>query len=158
MTMKFYRTVHFRLLVFLLALLPLASCGSSLYKKIEILSYDVRYVVPTSARSADMLFNVEIENRTVGFTVSGLKGIIRKDGMDIASFRAEDFAIHGKTTESYRLPVQAELCDGVSLLQVLVLAGTSGLDGLTADVEAKASKAGIARTFSVKNKRLNLLK
>jgi len=157
--MKICRIFHLRLLVILLALLPLASsCGSSLYKKIEIRSYGVRYVVPTSARSADMLLNLEIENRTVGFTVTGLNGIIRKDGTDLATFKAEDLVIHGKTTETYRLPVQAELCEGVSLLDVLVLAGTTGLDGLTADVEARASKAGIARTFSVKNKKLNLLK
>ena len=156
--MKKCRIFLLRLVVVLLALLPLASCGSSLYKKIEIRSYGVRYVVPTSARSADMLFNLEIENRTVGFTVTGLRGTIRKDDKDIATFKANDLVIHGKTTETYRLPVQAELCEGVSLLDVLVLAGTTGLDGLTADVEAKASKAGIARKFSVKNKKLNLLK
>ena len=157
--MKLFRILPLRLLVLLVLAVPMvASCGSSLYKKIEIQSYGVRYVVPTSARSADMLLSVEIENRTVGFTVTGLKGIIRKDGTDLVSFQADDLVIHGKTTETYRLPVQAELCEGVSLLQVLVLAGTSGLDGLTADVEAKASKAGLARRFSVKNKRLNLLK
>ena len=156
--MKKCRIFLLRLVVVLLALLPLASCGSSLYKKIEIRSYGVRYVVPTSARSADMLFNLEIENRTVGFTVTGLRGTFRKDDKDIATFKANDLVIHGKTTETYRLPVQAELCEGVSLLDVLVLAGTTGLDGLTADVEAKASKAGIARKFSVKNKKLNLLK
>ena len=146
------------LLTALVAALSLSSCGSSLYKKIDILSYGVRYVVPTSARSADMVLNLEIENRTVGFTVSDLHGVIRKDGTDIATFTADDFAVKGKTTDTYRLPVQAELCEGVSLLQVLVLAGTGGLDGLTADVEARASKAGIARRFSVRNKSLTPLK
>ena len=156
--MKNMRLLHLRLLVFILALPLLASCGSSVYKKIDICSYDVRYVVPTSARSADMLLNVEIENRTVGFTVTDLKGTIRKDGKDLVTFKADDLVIHGKTTETYRLPVQAELCEDVSLLQVLVLAGTGNLSGLTADIEARASKAGIAHRFSVKDKKLNLLK
>ncbi len=136
------------------ALLSSTSCASSFRKKVHIQSYGVKYVVPTSARTADIVMKVGVENETVGFSVTDIHGTIKLDEEDIATFTAQDVALKGKTTEVYEVPVQAELCEGVSIIRILLMAGLGETDGLSADIDARVAKAGISKKFSVRNKKI----
>lgn len=144
----------FLLLACLAVTLLSSSCASSFRKKVHIQSYGVKYVVPTSARSADIVMKVGIENETVGFSVTDIHGVIKMDEEDIATFTAQDVALKGKTTEVYEVPVQAELCDGVSIIRILLMAGLGDTEGLTADIDARVAKAGLSKKFSVRNKKI----
>ena len=152
-------TMNIRKLFLLLACLAVTilsstSCASSFRKKVHIQSYGVKYVVPTSARSADIVLKVGVENETVGFSVTDIHGVIKMDEESIATFTAQDVALKGKTTEVYEVPVQAELCEGVSIIRILLMAGMGETDGLSADIDARVAKAGISKKFSVRNKKI----
>ena len=130
-----------------------SSCASSFRKKVHIQSYGVKYVVPTSARSADVMLQVGVENETVGFSVTDIHGVIKMDQDSIATFTAQDVALKGKSTEVYDVPVQAELCEGVSIIRILLMVGAGETEGLSADVDARVAKAGISKRFSVRDKK-----
>lgn len=132
-----------------------SSCASSFRKKVHIQSYGVKYVVPTSARSADVMLQVGVENETVGFSVTDIHGVIKMDQDSIATFTAQDVALKGKSTEVYDVPVQAELCEGVSIIRILLMVGAGETEGLSADIDARVAKAGISKKFSVKDKKIN---
>lgn len=132
-----------------------SSCASSFRKKVHIQSYGVKYVVPTSARSADVMLQVGVENETVGFSVTDIHGVIKMDQDSIATFTAQDVALKGKSTEVYDVPVQAELCEGVSIIRILLMVGAGETEGLSADVNARVAKAGISKRFSVRDKKIN---
>lgn len=132
-----------------------ASCASSFRKKVHIQSYGVKYVVPTSARTADVMLQVGVENKTVGFSVTDIHGVIKMDQDSIATFTAQDVALKGKSTEVYDVPVQAELCEGVSIIRILLMVGAGETEGLSADVDARVAKAGISKRFSVRDKKIN---
>lgn len=132
-----------------------SSCASSFRKKVHIQSYGVKYVVPTSARTADVMLQVGVENETVGFSVTDIHGVIKMDQDSIATFTAQDVALKGKSTEVYDVPVQAELCEGVSIIRILLMVGAGETEGLSADVDARVAKAGISKRFSVRNKKIN---
>ncbi len=132
-----------------------SSCASSFRNKVHIQSYGVKYVVPTSARTADVMLQVGVENKTVGFSVRDIHGVIKMDQDSIATFTAEDIALKGKSTEVYDVPVQAELCEGVSIIRILLMVGAGETEGLSADVDARVVKAGIPKRFSVRDKKIN---
>lgn len=132
-----------------------SSCASSFRKKVHIQSYGVKYVVPTSARTADVMLQVGVENETVGFSVTDIHGVIKMDQDSIATFTAQDVALKGKSTEVYDVPVQAELCEGVSIIRILLMVGAGETEGLSADVDARVAKAGISKRFSVRDKKIN---
>ena len=132
-----------------------SSCASSFRKKVHIQSYGVKYVVPTSARTADVMLQVGVENETVGFSVTDIHGVIKMDQDSIATFTAEDIALKGKSTEVYDVPVQAELCEGVSIIRILLMVGAGETEGLSADIDARVVKAGIPKSFSVRDKKIN---
>lgn len=131
-----------------------SSCASSFRKKVHIQSYGVKYVVPTSARTADVMLQVGVENETVSFSVTDIHGVIKMDQDSIATFTAQDVVLKGKSTEVYDVPVQAELCEGVSIIRILLMVGAGETEGLSADVDARVAKAGISKKFSVRNKKI----
>lgn len=145
----------FLLIACLAVTLLSSSCASSFRKKVHIQSYGVKYVVPTSARSADVMLQVGVENETVGFSVTDIHGVIKMDQDSIATFTAQDVALKGKSTEVYDVPVQAELCEGVSIIRILLMVGAGETEGLSADVDARVAKAGISKRFSVRDKKIN---
>lgn len=147
------------LLTALLAVLVLStSCASSFRNKVHIQSYGVKYVVPTSARTADVVLKVTVENETVGFSVTDIHGLIKLNEEGIATFTADNVALKGRTTEEYEVPVQAELCEGVSIIRVLLMAGLGETEGLSADIDANVAKAGMKKKVSVRDKKISTKK
>lgn len=143
-------------LLILLTVLSASSCTGSFRKKVHLQSYRVKYVVPTSARTADLVVKLEVENKTVGFTVTDINGQIKLDDVPLARFKADDLYLQAHSTETYELPIKAELCEGISILRILMLVGLGGTDGLTADIDARVAKAGLSKKVSVKDKPISV--
>ena len=133
-------------LVFAAALL-LCGCGMSKVKDIAITSVGVDYIIPTSTRSVDAKLLLGIDNPARKFAVRDISGVIRYQGKDIAHFVTGGMELEGKSAQVYQLPCSVTLADGVSILEVLVIASKGSLSGLTADVDIQAAlkKNGVRR-------------
>ncbi len=133
--------------IVLAAALLLVGCGMSKVKDIAITSVAVDYIVPTSARSVDAKLMLGIDNPARPFAVQDISGVIRYQGKDLAHFVTTGMELEGKTEKVYALPCTVTLADGVSILEVLVIASKGSLTGLTADVDIQAAlrKNGVLR-------------
>ena len=121
-----------------------ASCSVSKIKDIKLVSAGVKYVVPTSMRSMDAVLVLGIDNPAMTFNVSDVEGAIRVDEKPFATFTAGAMQIRGKTILAYELPCSVTLDPGVTLLDLLKLAGRGSLDGMRADINLNvASKNGV---------------
>lgn len=121
--------------IFIAAALALCSCGLSKVKDIAITGVGVAYIVPTSARSADAKLLLGIDNPARSLAVHGVSGVIRYHNKPIAHFTTGPLELEGKTEQTYELPCSVVLDDGASLLEVLLIASKSSLEGLKADVD-----------------------
>lgn len=125
------------------AALMAASCGVTRIKDIKIVSVGVKYVVPTSLRSMDAVLVLGIDNPAMTFNVKDVEGAIRIDERPFAVFTAGQMQIRGKEILAYELPCSVVLEPGVSLLDLLKLAGRGSLEGIKADINLNvASKNG----------------
>jgi len=141
--MKSMRRILLAVAVAAAALLA-AGCGVSRIKDIRLDSAGVKYIVPTSARSLDAVLLLSIENPAMSFTVSNVEGAVRQEDKVLVTFTAGPLPLEGKTTRVYELPCTATLADGVSYLDLLVIAARRSLDGLKADVNLyAATKNGV---------------
>ena len=116
-------------------------------KDIAITSVGVSYIVPTSTRSVDAKLMLGINNPARQFAVRDVSGVIRYQGKDIAHFVSGGVELEGNAEKVYALPCTVTLADGVSILEVLVIASKGSLTGLTADVDIQAAlrKNGVLR-------------
>lgn len=133
--------------LFFAAVLIVCSCGMSKVKDIAITSVGVAYIVPTSPRSVDAKLMLGIDNPARKFAVQNITGVIRYQGKDIAHFITGGMELEGQASQVYALPCTVTLADGVSILEVLVIASKGSLTGLTADVDIQAAlrKNGVLR-------------
>ena len=123
--------------------LAAASCGVSKIKDIKIVSAGVKYVIPTSLRSMDAVLVLGIDNPAMTFNVKDVEGAIRIDERPFATFTASHMQIRGKEILAYELPCSVVLEPGVTLLDLLKLAGRGSLEGVKADINLNvASKNG----------------
>ena len=135
------------IVLLLVAVLMLSSCGMSKVKDISLSSVDIAYVVPTSVRSMDAKLLLGINNPAMSFAVQEVTGTIRYKQKPIAHFVTGGIELQGKTDQVYELPCTVELAEGASLLDILVIASKRSLDGLKADVSIQAAlkKNGVLR-------------
>ena len=84
--------------------------------------------------------------------LTDLAGTILYNGENFASYAADSVREAARCESVYDLKCTATLSDGVTLRNLLMLAGSGGLDGLTTDVEAKVIlRNGVAKKIRVKN-------
>jgi hypothetical protein len=133
--------------LFFAAALLVCSCGMSKVKDIAITSVGVDYIVPTSTRSVDAKLMLGINNPARKFAVQDISGVIRYQGKELAHFITGGMELDGESEKVYALPCTVTLADGVSILEVLVIASKGSLTGLTADVDIQAAlrKNGVLR-------------
>lgn len=133
--------------LFFAAALVACSCGMSKVKDIVITSVGVDYIVPTSPRSVDAKLMLGINNPARNFAIHDVTGVIRYQGKELAHFVSGGMEVEGKIEKVYALPCTVTLANGVSILEVLVIASKGSLTGLTADVDVQAAlrKNGVLR-------------
>lgn len=139
--------------VLLLAVLGLAlsSCGVSKLKDLSVSSFGVKYLAPTSNRSLSAVLLIGLDNPSISFTVSDVEGTVRYFDREILQFTAGELPVQERSDQVYELPCTATLSEGVSLLDLLVIASKKSMDGMTADVNLDARlKNGMGLPLSFK--------
>ena len=125
----------------LLALLPFLVTGCSGVRKIkdiQVKSVGVKYITPTSQRSAEGVLLLEIDNPAMGFTLSDVDGTIKLQNREMGTFTAGELPLQARSIQVYELPCTATLSESVSLLEVLTLISRRSLEGFTADIRLHA--------------------
>ena len=125
----------------LLAAFMLTGCVSK-YKKIKVSSFELESVVPSSLRSANVVVAVGIDNPAPSFQVRDIEATVKQNGSVLGLVTGEPVSVDGKCDRVYRVPLQAQLADGVSLMQLLATYSNFNPEEFTLDLHARANVAG----------------
>ena len=128
-------------LLLLLAAFMLTGCVSK-YKKIKVSSFELESVVPSSLRSANVVVAVGIDNPAPSFEVRDIEATVKQNGNVMGLVTCEPVNVDGKCNRVYRIPLQAQLADGVSLMQLLATYSNFNPEEFTIDLHARANVAG----------------
>ena len=128
-------------LLLLLAAFMLTGCVSK-YKKIKLSSFELESVVPSSLRSANVVVAVGIDNPAPSFQVRDIEATVKQNGSVLGQVTGEPVSVDGKCDRVYRVPLQAQLADGVSLMQLLATYKNFNPEEFTIDLHARANVAG----------------
>ncbi|MBR4821769.1 MAG: hypothetical protein IKZ71_01310 [Bacteroidales bacterium] len=125
----------------LLAGMLLTGCVSK-FKKISVSSFELESVVPTSLRSANVVVDVGIDNPAPSFQVRDIEATIKQNGNVMGMITGEPVSVDGKCNRVYRVPLKAQIAEGVSLMQVLATYKSFNPEEFTIDLHARANIAG----------------
>lgn len=125
----------------LLAAFMLTGCVSK-YKKIKVSSFELESVVPSSLRSANIVVAVGINNPAPAFQVRDIEATVKQNGEVLGLVTGEPVSIDGKCDRVYRIPLQAQLAEGVGLMQLLATYKGFNPEDFTLDLHARANVAG----------------
>ena len=128
-------------LLLLLAAFVLTGCVSK-YKKIKVSSFELESVVPSSLRSANVVVAVGINNPAPAFQVRDIEATVKQNGNVMGLVTGEPVSIDGKCDRVYRIPLQAQLAEGVGLMQLLATYKSFNPEEFTLDLHARANVAG----------------
>ena len=128
-------------LLLLLAAFVLTGCVSK-YKKIKVSSFELESVVPSSLRSANVVVAVGINNPAPAFQVRDIEATVKQNGNVMGLVTGEPVSIDGKCDRVYRIPLQAQLAEGVGLMQLLATYKSFNPEEFTIDLHARANVAG----------------
>ena len=128
-------------LLMLLAAFMLTGCVSK-YKKIKLSSFELESVVPSSLRSANVVVAVGIDNPAPSFEVRDIEAMVKQNGNVMGLVTCEPVNVDGKCNRVYRIPMQAQLAEGVGLMQLLATYKGFNPEEFTIDLHARANVAG----------------
>ena len=128
-------------LLLLLASFVLTGCVSK-YKKIKVTSFELESVVPSSLRSANVVVDVGISNPAPAFQVRDIEATVKQNGNVMGLVTGEPVSVDGKCERVYRIPLQAQLAEGVGLMQLLATYKSFNPEEFTIDLHARANVAG----------------
>lgn len=144
------------ILLFLMAVLSFLSIegceGVSKIKDIKVTSCGVEKYSLKGLRSLDAVLAIGIDNPAMAFTVTGLSGILKYMGEDVAFYTADTVRVDKQSSKVYELPCSATLSENISLMQALQFARKGSLEGFTTDIEAKVKlRNGAGKTLKFKD-------
>lgn len=119
----------------------LTGCVSK-YKKVKVTSFELESVVPSSLRSANIVVAVSIDNPAPSFQVRDLEATIKQNGSVMGLVTGEPVSVDGKCERVYRIPLQAQLAEGVGIIQLLATYKNFNPEDFTVDLHARANVAG----------------
>lgn len=128
-------------ILLMLAGVTLTGCVSK-YKKIKVTSFELESVVPSSLRSANVVVAVGINNPAPAFQVRDLEATVKQNGNVMGLVTGEPVSVDGKCERVYRIPLQAQLAEGVGLIQLLATYKSFNPEEFTIDLHARANVAG----------------
>lgn len=140
------RSLPVRLLVLLTLLVLAAGCNK--FNEIAVTSFQVESFSPNGLRAVDAIVSVGVHNPTVSFTISDLKGTVRKEDTVLATLEGGPVTVAKKSDQVYQLPCSVTLDDHLSLFQVLNLLRNMDFDGCVVDVSALVTLSnGLKKTL-----------
>ena len=128
-------------ILLLLAGLLLTGCVSK-FKKISVSSFALESVVPTSLRSANLVVAVGINNPAPSFQVRDIEATVKQNGNVMGIVTGDPVSVDGKSERVYRIPLQAQLAEGIGLMQLMATYKSFNPEVFTIDLHARANVAG----------------
>ena len=128
-------------ILLMLAGMTLTGCVSK-YKKIKVSSFNLESVVPSSLRSANVVVAVGINNPAPSFQVRDIEATVKRGDEVMGVVTGEPVSIDGKCDRVYRIPLQAQLAEGISIMQLLAIYKSFNPEEFTLDLHARANVAG----------------
>ena len=83
-----------------------------------------------------------IDNPAPSFQVRDIEATVKQNGSVLGLVTGEPVSVDGKCDRIYRIPLQAQLADGVSLMQLLATYKNFNPEEFTLDLHARANVAG----------------
>lgn len=147
---------HIRILTVLLAaLLTLCSCGISKVRDISLTSFQIESIRPRGLRGVDIAITLGVDNPAMYAKMNGASGMVKRLGNAIGTFNVEPLALEARRTQKCHLYASIDLCEGVSILQVLAMAAKFEMSEYTLDMDTRLSlKSGIGAKFKFRDKPL----
>jgi len=134
------------------AVLMLLVSGCARIDDVHVRTCSVKTIEPSGFRSVRGVLAIGIDNRTVGFAISGIKGVVKSRDKEIGSFSGGPVVVDGHSFKVCDLSFAATLDKSVSMSDLLVLAFKGNLDGYVADISARVRfRGGIGKTIDFKN-------
>ena len=134
---------HFlKIIVLVLASCALATGCVSKYKKVSASNFVIESIVPTSLRSCTVNVAVDIDNPAPAFKLKDIEATVKRGGEVFGLVTADPVALDGKCTRTYRIPLQAQLAEGIGVIQLLTVYKSFNPDDFTLDLKARANVAG----------------
>ncbi len=124
-----------------LACCVFGSCAKK-FKQVSISSVEVESVVPTSLHSASAILAVGINNPAPSFKLKDVEATVKRNGEVFGTVNADPLAIDGKTERIYHVPLQAQLADGIGVIQLISAYRNFKPEDFTVDVKARANVVG----------------
>lgn len=133
---KILRILQRMLLVAAVAV-SVSGCYLTKLKDLDISSFGIKYVVPTSANSLSGVLLLGVDNPSISFTVTNLEGVVKCDGKPLVYVTAGELPVQKRSIQVYELPCTVTLAPGVSYVNVLATVGKRlpSLAGFTADAD-----------------------
>ena len=137
------KNIAYRLfsIVFLAALLGLSGCAK--LSQVRPMSAKLQSVSPKGMRALVLDLAVEVHNPAQQISLSEIYGEVMVSGKVLGKVVVDPFVIAARTDSTYSLKADVTLADGVTVMDVLALAGKKNtLDEAEANVYAKAKVKG----------------
>ena len=156
---KAYRIIS---IAFLAVMLVLSGCAK--LSQVSVTSFTLDSVNPKGLRSLSLTASVGVHNPASEITLSEISGEVIISGKVIGNVAMAPVILAARTDSSYTVKADVSLADGVSVMDVLALAGQkSRIEAATVNIYAKAKvKGGPVRKFKIEHmpvkKLLELLK
>ena len=137
--------------------LGLSSCaGTRQLRRLRYTSFRVMSFSPRGLRSANAVLAVGVTNPGGDLRVSGLEGVVKKDGKPFAQLIGNDVLLSGSSAEVYELPCTLSLVEGVNILTLLNMLGSGDFSNYRADISMRVGPPGAAgRKVKIKNLKLS---
>ena len=141
----------FIVVAFLAMTLLSGSCAK--LSQVSVTSVALESVSPKGFRAATVSLNVGVHNPAARITLSDISGELMVSGKVIGKVAMPSVVLAARTDSTYRLTSELSLADGVSLMQVLALAGQrTALDQATANINATVKvKGGLVKKVKMED-------
>lgn len=142
--------------------LILGSCAK--VKQVGVTSFELDSITPKGLRALTVKMSVGVHNPANEITLSEISGEAVVSGKVIGNVAMAPVILAARTDSTYTVKADVSLADGVSVMDVLALAGQkSQIEAATVNIYAKAKvKGGPVRKFKIEHmpvkKLLELLK
>lgn len=135
-----------------LAVASLGMCGCAKFKQIRPVSANLESITPMGMKSIEAVIAVEIDNPAAQVSLSKIEGVVYYSGKVFGRVAVDPFILNARSLEKYHLRAALTLDGGVSLMDLMPLLKGNVIDGLTIDLNAKASlKGGASKKFELQN-------
>ena len=114
------------------AALCLASCKMN---EVKVTSCDIAQVMPTGFRSARITLSLGVDNPAREFSVTDIQAVVKLSGEEAGILKADDVTVKARTSQTYTIPVQANLT-GDALHSVFDVTKITDYSQVTVDFSA----------------------